>query len=74
MRFNNFLNEGKDLRKNHDEKANVDGGVLYIKDKVVQVWWTKDGSGKKINKSETWTAPDKEQAKENFEDMKDRFK
>lgn len=73
MRFHNYLTE-QDIRKDYDDKVSVDGGVLYRKGKIVQVWWVKDSSGKKINKKETWTSPDEKQAKEEFKDMKERFK
>jgi len=60
-----------DLRKDHEMRAEVDGGKLYLKGKVVQVWWEEHGT---ILTKETWTSPDLENAIDNFFDMADRWK
>ena len=79
MRFKTHLKKTVDLRKDYDEKfvlkskSDKSRGILYLKDNVVQVWWERDTSGRKIDKPETWTAPNDKQAKENYEDMKTRL-
>jgi len=55
-----------DLRGDYDEIAHVKDGILYRKGNIVQVWWDKWGK-------ETWTGPSKEQARENFNAMKERW-
>jgi hypothetical protein len=55
-----------DLRKSFDERTRVEGGTLYRKGNVVQVWWDEYGK-------ETWTAPDEGQARGSYEDMADRW-
>ena len=76
----NNLSEAKvDLRKDYDDmvkikaKSDKSTGTLYLKGKIVQVWWKTDGLGRKANKSETWTSTTEKDAKENIEDMKERF-
>ncbi|MBA7696186.1 hypothetical protein ES703_104829 [subsurface metagenome] len=55
-----------DLRGDYDEIAHVKDGILYRKGNIVQVWWDKWGK-------ETWTGPSEEQARENFNAMKERW-
>lgn len=55
-----------DLRKGYDEKASVIGGTLYRKGNTIQVWWDKQGK-------ETWTSQGYADARENFDDMKERW-
>ena len=61
------------LRKNHDDVAQVTDGFLYRKGKIVQAWWTHDGRGEPFDQPvpETWTLPDEEQAIFNFNQMQD---
>lgn len=56
-----------DLRDNHDEKADINGGVLYRKGSVVRACWGKDRG------RDTWTLPEESEAKETFKDMKTRY-
>jgi len=55
-----------DLRSDYDEIAHVKDGILYRKGNIVQVWWDKWGK-------ETWIGPSEEQARENFNTMKERW-
>jgi len=55
-----------DLRTDYDEMAKIKEGTLYRKGNKIQVWWDKWGK-------ETWTCPDEDQAKTNFNDMKGRW-
>ncbi|MBA7499321.1 hypothetical protein ES704_02061 [subsurface metagenome] len=55
-----------DIRGDYDEIAYVKDGILYRKGSIVQVWWDKWGK-------ETWTNPSEEQARENFNAMKERW-
>lgn len=59
-----------DLRNDYDETATVKDGVLYRKGSIVQVWWIESGK-------ETWDLPNTvwgiEEAKRNFNEMKERF-
>ena len=56
-----------DLRMDYDEKQGVDGGTLYRKDSLIQLWW----SG--VKRKETWTLPTINKALETFRDMADRL-
>lgn len=62
-----WSNPKVDLRKVHDKACKVDGGMLYVCGKVVQVWW-KGWTG-----AETWTAPSAEEALINYRAMKARW-
>lgn len=55
-----------DLRSDYEEVAHVEGGTLYRKGTITQVWWDKQGK-------ETWTSFNEEQSKENFNTMKERW-
>ncbi|MBU0778173.1 hypothetical protein KKF82_07935 [Patescibacteria group bacterium] len=55
-----------DIRGDYDEIAHVKDGILYRKGNIVQVWWDKWGK-------ETWTGPSEEEARENFNAMKERW-
>jgi hypothetical protein len=70
----------KDLRHMFDESTPVMDGTLYRKGGTIQVWWTQDAIGRPFYGSqgrETWELPDSqwgiEEAKRNFNDMKERF-
>lgn len=56
-----------DLRTNHDEKADIIGGVLYRKGAVIRACWDKEHG------HDTWTLPEESEAKETFNDMKVRY-
>jgi hypothetical protein len=79
MRYYNFINEKEDIRKDYDDmvqiksKSDKSTGTLYLKGKIVQMWWKTDALGRKTNKPETWNSPSENAAKENFKDMKERF-
>lgn len=60
------LSDIPDLRNDFDEKFAVFGGTLYRKGNVVQMWWSDTDK-------ETWTAPNEQQAKDNFAAMKERW-
>lgn len=60
------MSASPDLRTDFDEKFAVFGGTLYRKGNIVQMWW--DDTDK-----ETWTAPNEQQAKDNFISMKERW-
>jgi hypothetical protein len=83
-RIEKYLTEApdrySDLSKDFDEKAVIkphsgdkSSGTLYRKGKVVQMHWKTDMLGRSMRKPETWTSPTEEQAKDNFEDMRDRW-
>lgn len=75
MQFKEWLYDPPkvDIRQDYDEVAEVTGGVLYRKGKMIQAWWTHDGRGEPFEQSvaETWTAPDEEQAMVNFRRMQE---
>lgn len=56
-----------DLKKNHDKCVSVNGGKLYIKSNIVQVWWND-------NCHETWTNQTQSEAQSNFASMVERWK
>lgn len=78
--YEKYLTEAIDLSKDYDESAVVkpksgdkSSGTLYRKGKVVQMHWKTDMLGRVMRKPETWSAPTEDQAKENFEDMIERW-
>ena len=66
--------------KSYDKKANIksisnkSSGILYQKGVIVQAHWKYDVLGRELkNGIETWTFPTKMDAREGFDDMRDRF-
>jgi hypothetical protein len=64
-----------DLRSDFDAAAMVDRGVIYRKGCVIQAYWHADAEGAPYIPPvcETWTAPSVEQARANYDDMRERW-